>query len=428
MLNNLSLFFSSSCNFNCVYCTINKHRSCMDKNNREIRAKIESGEYAQNVIDKFSHLKDDMNEISLWGMEPTINSDMFGKLLLPLLDYFPNVSKISFSTNAWLGFDYLKRFIDFLNGYSSRDINLDIQLSIDGPSWITDPSRKNGAADNVVSVAEKIIAEYQDKLHFDLQFHTKPTVDMEFIRKMITDRDMLLEWYHFFDNTHDRLVSMNHDNHISVVFNNSPTFVDPGFHTVQDGKDIAEFVRILRGLDDGQFKHFKHPLVWQLIGGAYNFLKMNGYQDYIHQGCCSAGRYTANVDMNGNLFGCHALFSYSFIDTDHIVSTGYLTHGDNDESRWQTNCQLWHEYPGSKERFADIVITSLATYGQIDNVYAKNEDMRSLLYWTASSMYCPFAGAEITSGVYVIPASYYRFFGNGLLQEAINYLKDCGMI
>lgn len=428
MLNNLSLFFSSSCNFNCVYCTINKHRICMDQNNRMIREKIESGEYADNVIKKFSHLKDDMNEISLWGMEPTINSDMFAKLLHPLLSYFTNVSKISFSTNAWLGYDYLKRFIDFLNDYTDRTVNLNIQLSIDGPAWITDPSRKSGAAANVVSVAEQIIQDYQNKLHFNLSLHTKPTVDMEFIRKMINDTDILLEWYHFFDDIHERLSSINHDNHISVVFNNQPTFVDPGFHTVQDGKDIAEFVRILRGLDDSQFRHFKHPLVWQLISGVCNFLKIGGYQDYIHNGCCSAGRYTANVDMNGDLFGCHALFSYSFINTDHIVSAGYLTHGKDDEARWQRNCQLWHEHPGSKERFANIIITSLAAYGQIDSIYAKDPNMRSLLYWTASSMYCPFAGAEITSEVYAIPASYYRFFGNGLLQEAVKYLKDCEMI
>ena len=54
--------------------------------------------------------------------------------------------------------------------------------------------------------------------------------------------------------------------------------------------------------------------------------------------------------------------------------------------------------------------------------------MRSLLFHSVGGMYCPFAGAEITSGAFIPPNSYYRFFGNGLLEEAMNYLKECELI
>lgn len=431
MLNNLSLFFSSSCNFNCVYCSIHKHRACMDENNKELREKIQSGEYANNVISKFSHLQNDMNEISLWGMEPTINADVFDKLIIPLLDFFVNVDKISFSTNGWLGYNRLRYFIDCLNKYSmdkGRQISLSLQLSIDGPPWITDSSRKNGAADNIVQVARDIITNTPADINIKIKMHTKPTLDMEFIRKMLSDESLLIQWYRYFDDIHEELTQLNTNANISVQFNNTPTFVDPGFHTVEDGKDIARFVNVLRRIDDSQFKHYKHPLVWQLLVGVHQLLHTDNYGTYIHNGCCSSGRYTANVDMNGDLFGCHALFSYSFLNTEHILTNGYLAHGDKEAHRWQSNCQLWHEYPGSKEKFANIIISSLAAYGQIDKVYLTDSNMRSLLFHSVGGMYCPFAGAEITSGTFIPPTSYYRFFGNGLLQEAMNYLKECELI
>ena len=90
----------------------------MAANNAVIREKMASGEYAQSIIKRFAPLKDTINHISLWGMEPTINADLFRQSVFPLLDEYQNVTGIMFSTNSWLGYGRIWSFIEALDEYN----------------------------------------------------------------------------------------------------------------------------------------------------------------------------------------------------------------------------------------------------------------------------------------------------------------------
>jgi hypothetical protein len=66
--------------------------------------------------------REQIEDLSLWGAEPTINSKLFKNFIYELLDYFPNVNSLMFSTNALLGAEliYNDFFIPLLE-YSEKN-------------------------------------------------------------------------------------------------------------------------------------------------------------------------------------------------------------------------------------------------------------------------------------------------------------------
>ena len=431
MNTNLSLYFSSDCNMACTYCQINKHKPCMAANNAVIREKMASGEYAQNIINKFKPLKDVIDNISLWGMEPTINADLFRAAVFPLLDEYERVNNIMFSTNSWLGYARIYEFIAALDEYCrahDRHITLDLQISIDGPAWINDASRRKGTTANTLQVIRDLASLLPRDLAVDIYMHTKPTLDVSFMREMVADNDKLLEWYHFFDDMQDEVLRLCGNPNMRINLAQTPTLVNPGTHTQEDGRTLAAFIRALRHIDTTQFKHYKHPLIYQVMRGLVDAVDVNTYGAASHWGCCSAGRYTANVDMNGDLFSCHGLFSYGYMQPESSIAGAHTTTRDGDSQRLQYVDLLWAEYPESRRAFAEIIIRSLAESGQIDACYRTDKRMRDMLYYALGGVYCQYGHLEMTQSIWAYCTSQFKYFGNGAMQEVLRYMRDCGML
>lgn len=427
MYSNISIYFSSDCPHSCVYCSINKNRPCAVANNKEIRESMLSGEFAKTLINKFSPIKERIDNLSLWGMEPTVNTDQFENLIVPLLDYFTNVHTVMFSTNSWLGWERLQIPILVMQRYNklnNRSIHLDIQISLDGPEYINDPSRRIGATKRTLQVIEDIILKTPKDLGYPLRIFPKPTVTAEWYGYLGENPDKLFGWYKFFDDIHDHILQINNNPHIEAYFVTHPTVVNPGEHTQEDGKAFAKFIRETRKLDISELKHYKHPLITQQLKGLQEARGINSYNNWSHWGCCSSGRYTANIDHKGNLFTCHALFDLPFIDPNGISATGHTTLKDKDAKRLQRTDLMWMEYPQSRYEFVELMILSLAKYGQIDEIYLHDKIMRKALYYSLGGVYCQIGVAEVTKSHWVMGASQLKFFGNGALQEIVKYLTD----
>lgn len=431
MYTNLSLYFSSDCNMACKYCQINKHKPCMAANNLIIREKMASGEFAQNIIKRFAPIKDKITDISLWGMEPTINADLFRAAVFPLLDEYTNVTGIMFSTNSWLGYDRIYEFIHALDEYNvehNRNLKLDLQISLDGPAWINDASRRKGTTANTLQVIRDVVTRLPQDISINIYMHTKPTLDVLFMRELVADNDKLLEWYHFFDDIQDEALMLNTNPHLVVDMAQTPTLVNPGAHTQEDGRTLAAFIRALRAIDVTQFKHYKHPLIYQPLRGLLDTMGSTTYSSAAHWGCCSAGRYTANVDMDGELFSCHGLFSYGYMQPNASITKAHTTTRDHDSQRLQYVDLLWSEYPESRRAFAEIIIRSLAQSGQIDDCYRIDKKMRDLLYYSMGGVYCQYGHIEMTQSMWAYATSQFKYFGNGAVQEIVRYMRDCGML
>lgn len=432
MYSNLSLYFSSDCNMACQYCQINKHKPCMAANNAVIREKMASGEYAQNIIKRFAPLKDTINHISLWGMEPTINADLFRQSVFPLLDEYQNVTSIMFSTNSWLGYGRIWSFIEALDEYNrahdGRNLKLDLQISLDGPAWINDLSRRKGTTDNTLHTIRELVTRLPHDITVPVYMHTKPTLDVSFMREMVADNSKLLEWYHFFDNLQDEMLKLCDNPQLQLALNQLPTLVNPGMHTQEDGRTLAAFIRALRAIDDSQFKYYKHPLITQVLRGFDDACGVNNHISAMYWGSCSAGRTTANVDVNGELYSCHGLFAYSYMQPDASITRAHTTAKDHNPVRLQYVDLLWSEYPESRRAFAEIIIRSLAESGQIDACYKTDKQMRDLLYYALGGIYCQYGHLEMTQSIWAYCTSQFKYFGNGAMQEVLRYMRDCGML
>ena len=90
--------------------------------------------------------KNSLEEVGFWGGEPTIRLDRAFYTLNKLIDYYPNLSTINFSTNFttknW--FEQIGNLCKLLSNFENRKFRLEIQLSIDGPEDINDLGRGPG--------------------------------------------------------------------------------------------------------------------------------------------------------------------------------------------------------------------------------------------------------------------------------------------
>ena len=98
-------FSSASCNLKCGYCYIPK-TSLMQSLQKEAVKELEDGSWLDNLEKLYGK---DLEYFGLWGTEPTLTLDKVP--LFDLLDRFPKLKEISFSTNLMTSPDTIVRFI-----------------------------------------------------------------------------------------------------------------------------------------------------------------------------------------------------------------------------------------------------------------------------------------------------------------------------
>lgn len=413
MYNNISLLFSANCNMKCKYCDVNNSNVDLRVYNNELRENIINGVYYQNIINNFGHLKNEILDISLWGLEPTINIDLFDKIILPLLDYFVNCNHLMFSTNAFLGYEAIEDLIKSLDNYP-RHIKFDIQFSLDGPAWINDASRRIGAMERTLKMIEDTIIKSQYISNCTLELNLKPTLDCHYMDILNKDEEKFLEYFKFFYDLSQYHSSINKNPNIIGPAMPSPTIVLPHYHTVNDGYIFRDFIKMCNKHDCGQYGM---PFFRQFMD------KLSiGIQGRVDTSLCSSGLYTASVDYKGNIYGCHNLFNQAYdskyqksIIDGHTSLTGASKRG------LQKKQLLIHNYVESREAFMDIICFGLAKEGQINPDYLYDYNLRRLLYMVINSMYCCYGQLETTKSMWIPTTSYFKLLGNGALEEMIRY-------
>lgn len=392
----------------CKYCDVNDAHYNLAESNGKIREAIINGDYAQNIISKFAHLQNEMQEFSLWGLEPSINFDVADKLLIPLYDYFHNANRLSYSSNCGLGYKPHDKLISVFENYS-RPITIDIQLSTDGPDWITSETRQVNANKKVLEVAEYIERISRDLKNVTLTAHFKPTLDITYMKQLVYDDKKFEDYFRYFKDYAQYLNSIG-PVHFAVA---TPTLVVPHYHTVEDGKIFARFM---------------HKINQRDLSQIYFMQTYDRYLSFIHSEdspqLCSAGLYTASVDYQGNLYGCHNLFKLNYDNNrEASVYDGHSSLGTLSFDRIVANQELIHHYfDTAKMNFTSLIIT-LADAGQIDKKYAIDARWRDLLITIIGGVYCPFGQLSTTKSVWIPTTSYLKLFGNGALEELVIYFE-----
>lgn len=258
---------------------------------------------------------------------------------------------------------------------------------------------------------------------------TKLTLESRFMKSLNETPDGALDYFRFFDTLQTEMLDLARGNpkfHIEV--SSLPTIVNPGEHTVEDGRVFAAFIRNVRGIDDTKLRHYKHPILSQglklLLNCAYK-------PEVIRKswGCCGAGGADISIDCRGNLYTCHRLCGYLATEPDKPMLADYGTRAgmsfEKDFTRLEYINATYHEYPMARKAFFDILIPPMVRSGQINPRALTDSYYRNLLWIACSDVYCHIGSADgLTGDMFAIAPSYLRLFGNGALEELLLYMKD----
>lgn len=434
----LSFHWSSDCNMACKYCYIEKEKNCMASYNREIREALRDGSYAANVKRVMASRREIIENLSLWGAEPTINGDLFKNFIYELLDYFPNVNSFMFSTNALVGAERIYRdFFQPLVEYAEkhhRKMKFDLQLSLDGPPEFNDDSRHPGAAKNTMETARLMAERFpKESPWFELNLLTKPTLDISYMRIM-NERGLesFIWYYKFFNDLQKEVKAIAADKpSISVNLTGIPTLVDPGYYTVQDGKDFATWINFLKKVPRTEIPEYNHvPLFTQGISGFEHFLNnRNPAAIGFHAFSCSASKNNITIDHKGTLFTCNRLCRNSALSdrdkTKHAMQSGTnLKTTDKQWVRRTWGAEAFHHDLISRRFMQDITVVPMALAGQILPKYGAENggDDRTILFMACCGIYCHIGIEEdYTQNPSIVPTSYIRLWGNGGIDALIEY-------
>lgn len=435
----VSLHWSSDCNMACKYCYIEKEKSCMASYNREIRKALEDGTFVENVKRVTASIVNNIENISLWGAEPTINSQYWARTFTALFDYYPNAKEVMFSTNALLGDRIYEDFFLPMVVYAhknKRHIDFNLQMSLDGPPEFNDDSRHPGATASTIKTIKEILTRCpSDMEYFTLTINTKPTLDVSYM-KIMNERGIdSFNWYYkFFDDLQvecDKLIE--NKKNINLALAGCPTLVDPGYYTKQDGEVFAKWLSFLPKVNTQELKTYKsRPLFVQLFNGPESFLKAEGDNPLSCQEnaySCSASKNNITIDHEGNIYTCNRLCRNAALDEEHRTK-----HAMQSGSNINTSDKVWmkrtwgstafHEDLMSRKYFFDQMAVTMACAGQIDEKYAYNEDERLMMFMMVCGLYCHIGVEEdYTSNPSIVPCSYLRLLGNGAQDAMLHYYR-----
>lgn len=436
-IGSISVHWSSDCNMACKYCYIDKDKKAMAGYNREIRAALEDGSFVKNIKATMASRREHIENISLWGAEPTINAKFFKDFIYDLFDYFPNVNSVMFSTNALLGAKVLYNdFVMPLYNYAEehhRKIAFDLQLSLDGPPEFNDESRHPGATQNTIDTCLMLLTNAPSTAqYFSLRVFSKATLDISYMELMNERGIESFNWYYqFFNKVQEEAEQARGDKrYISVGMNGVPTLVDPGYHTVDNGKTLAKWISNLQYVDRSKIPTYANqPLFCQLATGLETFLREldNPIANQFNCYSCSASKNNVTIDHNGKLYTCNRLCRNSALN-DEIKYKHAMRAGTNlnvSDAKWLRRTwgsQMFHNDIMSRRYLFDQLAITMALAGQIQEKYATDPDARTLLFYCLGGVMCHIGAEEdYTQNPHLMPASYFRFFGNGAIEEMIHY-------
>ena len=437
----IALHWSSDCNMACQYCYIEKDKHAMASYNRQLREALADGSYVKNIKEKFEHIKDNIENLSLWGAEPTINGIYFKDTIYECLDFFTNVDSLMFSTNALLGADviYQQFYLPLLSYAESkqRPLTFELQLSLDGPPEFNDSSRHEGATTNTLETLYTLLAKTpRDCEYFKFSVQTKATLDVSYMKIMVEEGISKFQWYYdFMNEIHGKACDIANDNptvkacHIFGV----PTLVDPGYYTVEDGKIFAQWLSMLKFVDRSKWhKESQHvPLFYQglnIIVDNENLVNpiAQGYNVF----SCSSGKYNYCVDYDCTIYTCNRLCRNAALTPDLKYKGSMLSNSNIDNpngKKWLKRNyanQIFHEDIVARKNFMDAIAFAMIKAGQMDEIYLYDEEARLVMFYMMSALYCHIGAEEdYTGNPFIPPASYFRLLGNGAQQELENYFK-----
>jgi len=435
------LFAAGWCNLNCKYCYIPKTDFLKDIH-KVIIEKIESGTLLSELKEIFG---EELTHLTHWGTEPTLTVKKFKEFYAEAIKIFPKLNTIGLSSNFMTSPKNLVTFVlDILP--KERSFSIDMQVSLDGPPYITDSNRLGGAAGQIIKNCLYVTKELSDNnsIH-KVSMHLKPTIGVGNI-KTLTDIDKMAEYYDFFDEFMFDWLEVGKN--ISISRSCDPTLVVPYEYTQEDGKNFYQLLLNQLELQSNNYKAISKPEsnYFHRFRGKLWFFKEFFTKHSMFT--CSAGDSQIGLgDLPLAVHSCHRTFyldheeyigaarehgldelTLQGIDTgrNDLLADSHITNFNNEVKlikHLYTN-RAQHDFAKHRISFGVAAVLELAHAGQVSKCY-KDPEMALLLSYFSQVLDCPIENVSLTGSTMIKPIPMFRIFGNGLFENILGrILKD----
>lgn len=430
------LFSAGWCNLHCKYCYIPKADFLKDVH-KVIIEKIESGEMISDLKEIFGK---ELTDISHWGTEPTLTTGKFKDFYKQAIEEFPNLKNISLSSNFMTNPENLVKFVlDILP--KERVFNITMQVSLDGPAYITDANRLGGATDQIIKNCLYVTKELnaRNKVH-KLHMHLKPTIGADNI-KTLSDFDKTEEYYDFFDDFMYEWVSVG--NNIDISRNCDPTLVTPSEYTAEDGRNFYKLI-----LNQIELKKHKYKAISSPESNYFERFrsKLWFYREFHTKHrmfTCSAGDSQMGIgDLPNSMHSCHRSFyldndkyinaakeygldnmTLQGIDTgrNDVLADKYIvnTRDDKQVIKMLYLSRAHHDFTKHRLSFGVSAVLELARAGQVSKCY-NDPQMALMLAYFSQVFDCPMDDIVLSGSTMMKPIPTFKIFGNGVFENILS--------
>jgi sulfatase maturation enzyme AslB (radical SAM superfamily) len=429
------IFTSALCaGANCNYCYIEKtpHLQELQKN---LIKKLQSGEYIGELKKLYG---EKLTALAFWGAEPTTTLNYITEKIPELLNTFPTLTEISFSTNMLSDPTIIKNFIMKVME-QNRNIMIKIQCSIDGPPEVTDLNRSQGATAKIKGNFLKLLQQLQSEnlKNTKIKFHFKPTWSIENLNWLNEEESRYRYYFFFFDEWIDLAKGINRQKNIYLDLNGVPSMSVPGTYSSEDGKIWAKTCWHLKRLSNEQrqrpflkhqnasFNTYTYRLIRLFDFSREFFSKPDMFS-------CSAGRSQNQLGELQDLHLCHrSLFmnhseyekelrnegNWDFhlqqkdriklVKEKHIVDINNQLEVDRAFYTWS----CFQTFSKHKTATSLALIKELVYSKQISEDFADENLATLFAIFINYGLGCPMENILQTGSLFTSPISLFRLFG-----------------
>jgi len=426
------LFSAGWCNLDCKYCYISKVDRIKDIH-KDIIYKIKSGKFLEELKYYFG---DSLEGIGHWGTEPTLTIELFEDFYKKAIEMFPKLRVISFSSNFMTNPDKIVKFVRFI----PKKLDLDLQISIDGPPEITDKNRRLGSTNKIIENIFYVLRKLNCDNTRQIFVHVKPTASREDI-KYLSKFDNLKYYYDFFEDLFSKLFEFRN---IRIGNRVDPTLVMPDNYTKDDGINFYVMYKnqiILR--ENYKYKFISPPDSYIYERAVDKLFSKDRFYNQHRMFLCSAGDSCfALGNRPFSLHYCHRAFYTD--DDDYVRQIDDVDHqsierilgtfaviknkaSKLDIIKFLMRPRCFNDFARLTENFFYSICVSLVDTGVINDIY-KNWEMSKILNFYYLLIACFLESAAKSGSMFIPDSNIITVLGNGFGELCTKRLIQGGYL
>ena len=433
----LILYSTAVCNLKCTYCFIDKNPALIQID--KLLAESFKDDYYFNFCKKVFPDPSQLEEIQIWGGEPTLDFHRITPVIKKIVEYYPNLHTLMFSTN--LAHDECLSEIYYLlhNIPKEREITLNLQLSLDGPTFITDANRGKGTTEkftkNFIKLISTIDNFLDDHPNIVINAFNKSTLNIDNILSLQTEQ-AIIDYYKFiekFKGLCNKILIKN------SRFNFEPSIPNtaaPLPITVEVGKKFANLCALCRKIE----KDNQDNQIFDYFSVITPYATdRDSDKCFCNKGACGSGKYCIGLLPNNLISTCHNGFTalleeykkYALLNNTTNLQENFFESGfarnsmvfDYAElSNYENQIEEFYK-ENSANQISALVgqIQFLAITKQIDSKYTTLKNAIDAAYFISThGVNCIRDNINITGTKLLVPANLLKLTLNGAKEYIEN--------